>query len=112
VTRKRILIVDDSPLQLAVAHATLADAGYDVTTHEGANEIETAGFDLILLDVELPNQPGDEIAKTLRRTAPIYLYSTLPADELRRRVAAARLDGWISKQGLDHLVAAVDRILG
>jgi hypothetical protein len=44
---------------------------------------------------------------------PIYLFSTLPAEELKQRAVEARVDGFISKgHGVEHLVAEVKRILG
>jgi CheY-like chemotaxis protein len=116
--RRRILIVDDSPVILAAARHVLAQAGYDVEARGEVGEVgEPSGFDLILMDVQMPGRYGDEVASGLRRersvATPIYLFSTLPASELATRARAAAVDGYISKQlGLDHLVSEVHRILG
>ena len=112
---KRILIVDDSPIVLAAARHVLATAGFEVEARSSVGE--PGGFDLILMDVQMPECSGDELAGELRRdralATPIYLFSTWPADELATRARAAALDGFISKQqGLDHLVKEVRRILG
>ena len=110
---KRILIVDDSPIVLEAARHVLAHAGFEVEARNAVGE--PRGFDLILMDVQMPDRYGDEIAKDLRRdlATPIYLFSTLPAEELALRAKAAAADGFISKQqGLDHLVAEVRRSRG
>jgi CheY-like chemotaxis protein len=116
---KKILVVDDSPVILAATAHALREAGYDVHTRAGVEELVgkgTEGFDLILLDVQMPQLFGDDVGAVLRleravRT-PIYLFSTLPAEDLQERVREARLDGFIAKgAGLDHVIAEVRRIL-
>jgi len=59
---------------------------------------------------------SDDVAMVLRYErrvrAKIFLYSSLPADELAERVRAAGLDGYIEKDhGLEHLVTRVGEIL-
>ena len=118
--RKRILVVDDSPIVLAAASHVLDGAGYDVETRSGVEELGekgATGFDLILMDVQMPQLFGDDIASVLRNDrdvkTPIYLFSTLPADELAERARDARVDGYIRKDmSLDHLVDEVRKIIG
>jgi CheY-like chemotaxis protein len=117
---KRILIVDDSPIVLAAAQHVLVEAGFEVETRSGVDELGekgAAGFDLILMDVQMPQLFGDDIANVLRNeraiTTPIYLFSTLPAAELDERAKEARVDGYITKElGMANLVPAVRKILG
>jgi hypothetical protein len=117
---KRILIVDDSPVILAAAKHALIAAGYDVDTRSSVDEVGihgADGFQLILMDVQMPELYGDDVAMVLRHEreikTPIYLFSTLDDDELRQRATDAQLDGFISKQaGLENLVSEVRRILG
>jgi CheY-like chemotaxis protein len=87
---KRILVVDDSPIILAAARVALVDAGFDVETRLGVDELGEKGahgFDLVLMDVQMPELYGDDVASVLRGqralTTPIYLFSTLPEHELR-----------------------------
>lgn len=116
---KRILIVDDSPLILAAAAHALREAGYVVETREGVEDLGARGsdgFDLILMDVQMPELYGDDVASVLRNErgvkTPIYLFSTLPAEELAQRAAEAKVDGYINKDaGAEHLIAEVRRIL-
>lgn len=117
---KRILIVDDSPLILAASRHALVEAGYEVETREGVEDLGAKGFigfDLILMDVQMPELYGDDVANVLRNDrsvrTPIYLFSTLPDEELRERARDARVDGFISKSaGAEHLVAEVAKIFG
>jgi CheY-like chemotaxis protein len=118
--RKRILIVDDSPIILAAAKHALLEAGYEVETRGSVEEVGAHGadgFHLILMDVQMPELYGDDVAMVLRHErqikTPIYLFSTLDEAELAQRAADARVDGYISKaSGTEHLIAEVRRILG
>jgi DNA-binding response OmpR family regulator len=119
VSSKRILLVDDSPLIRASAAAALDHAGFHVTVRGAFDELlahGTEGFDLILMDVHMPELFGDDVAFTLRGergvTTPIYLFSSVEEAELRKLAAEAGIDGYIPKSaGLDVLVARVREIL-
>src|SRR5262249_13466818 len=83
--RKAILLVDDSPLTLAVTREALEDAGYTVLCARDLEEMEkhrgSHKPDLILMDVQMPEAFGDDVAMVLRGAkgirTPIYLLSTL-----------------------------------
>lgn len=117
---KRILLVDDSPLIRASAAEVLGTAGYQVTVRAAFDELlehGIDGFDLILIDVQMPELYGDDVAFTLRGqrgvTTPIYLFSSIDEAELAGLAADAGIDGYISKSaGLDALVVRVGQILG
>ncbi|MCU0862192.1 MAG: response regulator [Planctomycetes bacterium] len=76
--RGRLLLIDDrSDLQRLLGHL-LAQAGAEVTTAETAAEarqlLARAPFDLVLLDLELPDRDGSALAQELRQqgiTVPI-----------------------------------------
>jgi DNA-binding response OmpR family regulator len=117
---KRILLVDDSPIIQSAAVQTLGDAGYDVQTRGNFEEMIASGldgYDLILMDVQMPELYGDDVASVLRHErhvmTPIYLFSSLDPTELAERAIAANVDGYISKQqGMDYLVTRVREIVG
>jgi DNA-binding response OmpR family regulator len=119
VTAKRILIVDDSALIRASAAQALDGAGFDVTVRAAFDELlehGIDGFDLILMDVHMPELYGDDVAFTLRGergvTTPIYLFSSLEERELAKLASDAGIDGYILKSGgLDELVTRVRQIL-
>jgi DNA-binding response OmpR family regulator len=117
-TGKRILLVDDSALIRQSAAMALDAAGYEVTTREAFDELIEHGhdgYDLILMDVQMPELYGDDVAFTLRGergvTTPIYLFSSVDEAELAGLAADAGIDGYIPKAiGLDELVARVNAI--
>ena len=118
MTETRILIVDDSALLLEVARVALEAAGYRVATANdmAALDHQRGPFDLVLMDVQMPELFGDDVASVLRHVhgvaAPIYLFSSLECDDLRARVEEAGIDGYISKRdGIERMVARVAEIL-
>jgi len=117
---KHVLIVDDSQLMLDMARHALEGAGYRVSCARDLGELERgrAGeIDLILMDVQMPEAYGDDVAGVLRGVhgvrVPIYLLSALPAADLGERARGAEVDGFIPKQGgMPALVERVRTILG
>lgn len=85
MTRKKILLVDDSPTSLFVERMVLKDGPYElVVARDGQEAVEQAGLhrpDLILMDVVMPRMTGLEACRELRRrpgtqTTPIILVTT------------------------------------
>jgi len=115
---RRVLVVDDSPIFLDVATAALEEAGYTVLRAENLEEAErqtAAGPDLVLMDVQMPEAFGDDLAMIMRGmrgvNVPIYLLSSLRDDELRERAREANIDGFISKTaGIGHMIERVRAI--
>lgn len=117
---KRILLMDDSEIFIEVTRRALEQAGYEVIT---ANDLESfqqarqqKPADLVLMDVQMPEAFGDDIAMTLRFAhdvdTPIYLLSSLSDLELAERANEAQIDGFISKNiGIERIVEQVRRIL-
>jgi len=92
-----VLVVDDEAPVAKVAARMLASAGMNVfVAHDGAAALalhrEHRGqLDLVLLDLNMPGLPGDEVYRSLRReepALPILLSSGHPEEE-----ALARLQG-------------------
>jgi DNA-binding response OmpR family regulator len=118
--RKCVLLFDDSPLILEMVRDALESIGLEVHTAVNLSEMECAlargHLDLALVDVNMPEAFGDDVAAVLRHmrklTLPIYLFSNLEDEELDRRAADAQIDGYISKRwGLDAVLACVAEIL-
>jgi len=118
--RKRILLVDDSEIFLEAARVALSEAGYEVMCASSLAqlvELRKRGLsDLVLMDVQMPEAFGDDVALSLREaygiSAPIYLLSSLDESDLAERVEWARVEGFISKEvGLEGLVDRVRSIL-
>lgn len=118
--RKTILLMDDSPMVLDLAREALEKSGFEVHTVNAVSELESftqrRSPDLILMDVQMPEAFGDDVAMVLKLVrgvdAPIYLFSNLDEDELSERAEDAECDGYIWKRsGIDHLVTRVKEIL-
>jgi CheY-like chemotaxis protein len=121
---KRILLVDDSTIFLDVARSALEAVGYQVACASDLAQLAqvreagpTADFALVLMDVQMPEVFGDDVALTLRHSygirVPIYLLSSLDDADLADRVKWADIDGFISKnRGVEAVVEAVQRIVG
>ena len=116
---RRILLIDDSPLVLAFTRKVLENAGYSVATAMtlDAFEVERAKSppDLIILDVQMPEIFGDDLASTLRgaygEPAPILLLSSLDEDELAARAEEAEARGWVTKRsGPTALLAKIAEV--
>lgn len=119
--RKRILICDDSHLMLDMAKEALERSGYIVLVAQDFSQLsniqEDQNLDLILMDVQMPELYGDDVAMVLKEVrgvrTPIYLLSSLSAEELSERADEADVDGYICKRdGIDALVQTVKEILG
>ena len=120
-TKKKILIVDDSPMMLELAREALQAAGYETFATSDLGEmgrlLEAERPDLILLDVQMPEAYGDDVANVLRGlrnvTVPVLLFSILDEQELATRAKAADVDGYIYKgAGLTEMVRRVRALLG
>ncbi len=71
---RRLLVIEDAPLQRQVLTFILRKAGYHVTDaalgHEGLRRLREDPPDLVLTDLHLPDLTGWEIARTIRRLRP------------------------------------------
>jgi len=70
-TGMSILLVDDDEDLVHILRAVLRDAGYSVETAatgmQALNKVKRTRFNLVILDIMLPDILGDEVAKKLRR---------------------------------------------
>ena len=115
-----VLVVDDNEDLLELAVRSLNRAGIAAAGAASFAALdETLGtqpLKLILMDVQMPDLFGDEVASVLRHErgvkAKIVLYSSLDSEVLAGLATSAGVDGWISKsQGIQHLVDEVRRLL-
>ena len=67
----KILVVEDEPASMKLAHLVLSSDGHEVTQAEAVDkayeEISRSQPEVILLDLELPKLNGLELARTLKR---------------------------------------------
>ncbi|WP_412971148.1 ATP-binding protein [Glaciecola sp. MF2-115] len=83
-TNARILLVEDNELNQVVMEAILNSLGtksHIVSSAEGAISIlEEQVFDLVLMDIQLPNMSGLEAARILKKSYPELIIVAVSAD--------------------------------
>lgn len=113
VERRRILVIDDSPIVLKVVAYTLGGAGYEVRTTSNVASLQTAFGDwhpdVILTDVDMPDISGIELCRSIKASynsahVPVVLYSNRTDDALATLARECEADGFLSKdRGIDAL---------
>src|SRR6266516_175857 len=114
-----VLLVEDDPRVARVVERALAEAGHRVdVAHDGAEGLlraESGAYDLIVLDVLLPELDGIEVARRVRRgriRTPILMLTARDAVDDRVRGLDAGADDYLTKPfALEELLARV-RALG
>jgi len=130
----RVLLVDDAKLNRAIFAQILRSGGHEVVTAENGKEAcrllfgeKAVGrpFDLILMDIEMPEMDGPTTARTIRSLLsasvsppcspgiPIVALTSHDADDERERCLAAGMDACLHKvfeQG--DLLVELARIMG
>ena len=115
------LVVDDQPEILDLTMTVLAGAGYEVTAAasggEALTQVGRECFDLILLDINMPEMDGWETLRLLRadeqsEPLPVVMFSV--KGELSDKVRSLQegASGYITKPFVvDELIAGVQRVL-
>jgi two-component system, OmpR family, response regulator len=115
----RILVVDDEPYITDVLSAALRFEGFDVTVAAtGADALAMSRgdvFDLVLLDVMLPDVDGTEVCRRLRAegsSVPVLFLTARDATEDKVAGLTVGGDDYVAKPfSLDELVARIHAIL-
>lgn len=110
-TTKKILCIEDELFISQLYARALEKAGYEVTVEldgvRGLQLAQTNQFDIILLDLMLPNMTGDDILATLRDPAKtpelkaqIIITTNLEQREDVRNTIEQQADGYIVKANI------------
>ena len=105
---KTILCVEDDRFIGEMYVSILQKAGYDVTWvvdgNDGLVAARNQNFDLIILDLMLPEQRGDQILDALRNNnvdlvpnSKILIMTNFEQDEASRKSVMSRVDGYLIK---------------
>jgi CheY-like chemotaxis protein len=119
--KRRILAVDDEPMNLLLANRILSPAGFEVVTAQSGFECldlfrkAPAQFDLVLLDLSMPFMDGEETFARLRSISPnvVVLLSTGFIEQERLdRMLQAGMSGFLRKPHRPaELVAHINAVL-
>jgi CheY-like chemotaxis protein len=122
-TKKKILCIEDEHFISELYERALVKGGYDVTVsadgQDGLDKALTNEFDVILLDIMIPNVTGAEIIKRLRGPdnqnpikAKLIITTNLEQGVLGREEIEKQADGYVIKAEITprQLVDFVDQL--
>jgi DNA-binding NarL/FixJ family response regulator len=118
----RVLIVDDHAITRDGLRRILSDYPEALEVGEAANGSQTLSlvrqqhWDLILLDISLPDKSGLDVLKLIKKDRPglaVIVLSMYPMDQYALRVLKAGGSGYLSKDtASDQLLLAVQKAAG
>jgi DNA-binding NarL/FixJ family response regulator len=117
----RILVADDHALvrkgliQLLTRQRDFGEFGEASTGAEALALVDVQPWDVVLLDLALPDTSGLEVLQRLRERRPglpVLVVSMYPEDQLGERLLAAGAAGYLTKEAApEELVRAIRRVL-
>ena len=120
---RRLLIVDDSKVMRDMVAACLRPIG-EITFEfagsglEAIERLALAGYDLVVLDLNMPDVGGIEVIEFIRsqdklRALPILVVTTRGDDQSRSRVLDAGASGFLAKPfAPEQILSEVRGLLG
>ncbi|HSO79036.1 MAG TPA: response regulator, partial [Chromatiaceae bacterium] len=120
----RLLVVDDSPINLMVIERLLEMEGAVATLLEGGQQALDRlsalprGFDAVLMDIQMPDKDGLETTRAIRddlglKALPIIAVTAGALPDDRRRALAAGVNDLLTKPlELEQVVAVLTRWTG
>ncbi len=119
--RLKVLLVDDSPIARATESALVRALGHTVEEaqdgEDGWSKLQSAVFDLILTDVQMPRLDGFSLTRRIKQSAelakvPVVILSSLASPEDKRRGLDAGADAYLIKGelGVESLALTIDRL--
>ncbi len=117
VTKARVLIVDDEPEIGKIYSLNLRIAGYDaLSTSSGAEAIDlvrTRKFDIIFLDVMMPDIAGLEVLEKIRAFSQIPIILFTPRRDIFEIAQLSGANDYISKPFTnEQLIDKINAVLG
>jgi DNA-binding response OmpR family regulator len=103
---KKVLCIEDEHFISELYTRALKKAGYEVTVSadgaEGLSKAKTGEFDIVLLDIMLPNLIGTDVLKQLKDPAlglksKVVITTNLEQKEDARQAIEKQADGYIVK---------------
>ncbi|MCC7072901.1 MAG: response regulator [Deltaproteobacteria bacterium] len=117
---RHVLVVDDNPVNLAVARAYLEGLGVRVDATGGGDDAldraATTRYDAILMDCNMPNKDGFTTTRELRArgdTTPVLAITATSSDSMAERCRSAGMGALVEKPiSATSLRDALGRLIG
>lgn len=120
-TTTKILVVDDHAVVRAGIHYFLDDlpdmqiAGEAATAQEAMRLIRSHDWDIVLLDIAMPDKSGVDVLKQIKRekpNLPVLMLSMHPENRYAVQILRSGASGYVQKEALaTELVNAIKTIL-
>jgi CheY-like chemotaxis protein len=120
----RILLAEDNPVNQKLATILLRKRGYRVTVvdngRQALDSIASGEYDLVLMDVQMPEMSGVDATRELRRREaasqshlPVIAMTAHAMKGDAEKFLEVGMDDYVSKPVEPHLLyACIDRVLG
>jgi excisionase family DNA binding protein len=117
--KSSILVIDDEDVIRSLFKATLEEEGHEVVTAstgaEGIQYVKERDFDLVFLDLKLPDMEGAEVLREIKSVRPTLLVTVItgyPGSEMMERALGEGPLGVMNKPfGDSDIIAAVNSFL-
>ncbi len=118
-TKGNVLVVDDEPDIRESLQLLLGDGGYSVdlaqNAAEGLHKMESRGYDLVLLDLMMPDRSGMEVLQEVRqrdRETPIFMITAYGSVEAAVKALKYGANDYFSKPwDNEKLLIEIDRMI-
>ncbi|MDR5588955.1 MULTISPECIES: response regulator [Clostridium] len=117
----KILIVDDSPFQIALLRDALTENGFNVvgeaqSLEEAIEETKKLKPDLITMDMTIPGTDGFECTREIHKiddSIKVIIVSAMMDDELIKKAKKTKISGYIQKPvDSEELTLLINRVMG
>src|SRR5689334_13636789 len=115
----RVLLAEDSPIDVLLARRLLEDAGFEVRVAGGGRSalerLRQGDVDLVLTDLQMPEMSGLELVEAVRREypgVPIILMTQHGSEEIAVEALQKGAASYVPKRHLRRdIVATIDDVL-
>lgn len=106
MTSRRVLIVDDHPVNRQLPGMLLRGTDWQCDTaasgEEALAKLNASAYDVVLLDISMPDLSGDEVCRRIRADARfkslrVVAYTAHAMEEARTSILAAGFDALLTK---------------
>lgn len=115
----RVLYVEDSAFYRNVVTRYLKDEGYETATANNGVEalklLEKESFDILVIDIEMPEMSGDELVRILRQkpefdSVPMMILSALTSERDREDVLKCGVQSSLIKIEKEEFIKEMERL--